>query len=103
MDNRNWLHPFDADGNRRGHQDIPKAIGKLDDDPYRSLAGELRRAGGYAKDATPYSEFLWADFLRRRIVRKAIDQDFKAAVLDAVAHAHGKAARHLPGWCGAED
>src|SRR5436305_4773273 len=30
------------------------------DDPYRSLAGEVRRAGGYAKEATPFSEFLWA-------------------------------------------
>ena len=38
----------------------------LVDDPFRSLAGELRRVGGYAKDTTPFSEFLWADFLRRR-------------------------------------
>jgi hypothetical protein len=29
---------------------------QLQDDPFRSLAGELRRAGGFAKDTTPYSE-----------------------------------------------
>jgi hypothetical protein len=49
---------------------IPKSIKGLDDDPFRSLAGELRSAGGFAKDTTPFSEFLWADFLRRRISRK---------------------------------
>ena len=51
----------------------------LVDDPFRSLAGELRRTGGYAKDITPFSEFLWADFLRRRIKRKAVEKDFNAA------------------------
>src|SRR3974377_1798791 len=40
------------------------------DDPFRSLAGELRRAGGFAKDTTPFSEFLWPDFLRRQMSRK---------------------------------
>jgi hypothetical protein len=41
----------------------------LIDDPFRSLADELRRAGGFAKDTTPFSEFLWTDFLRRRVKR----------------------------------
>jgi hypothetical protein len=31
-------------------------------DPFRGLAGELRNKGGYAKDLTPFEEFLWADF-----------------------------------------
>ncbi len=46
----------------RPYKDLPKTVAKLVDDPFRSLAGELRRAGGYAKDAEPFSEFLWADF-----------------------------------------
>ena len=66
MDNRNWMHPFDAAGRRCHYRDIPKTVSKLADDPFRSLAGELRRAGGFAKDTTPFSEFLWADFLRRQ-------------------------------------
>ena len=70
MDNRNWIHPFDAEGRRRHYRDIPKTFAELVDDPYRSLAGELRRAGGFAKDTTLYSEFLWADFLRRRVKRQ---------------------------------
>src|SRR5260370_39969113 len=76
MDNRNWMHPFDDRGRRRPRKYIPKSIGDLVDDPFRSLDGELRRAGGLAKDTTPFSEFLWADFLRRRIKRKLVENDF---------------------------
>lgn len=100
MDNRNWLHPFDAEGKRRPHADIPRTIAKLPDDPYRSLAGELRRAGGYAKDDTPYSEFLWADFLRRRIGRDMVERRFQTAVTKALDIVRGPDAAYLPGWCG---
>ena len=79
LDNRNLMHPFDDKGRRRGHADIPKSVSDLIDDPFRSLAGELRRAGGFAKDTTPFSEFLWADFLRRRIKRKAVEDNFSHA------------------------
>jgi len=103
MDNRNWLHPFDRHGKRCDHGDLPKTIEHLDDDPYRSLAGELRRAGGYAKTDTPYSEFLWADFLRRHIGAKALHRDFDAAVHDALSIARAADAAHLPGWCGPYD
>jgi hypothetical protein len=53
MDNRNWLHPFDARGERRTYSDLPKKLSKLTDDPYRSLAGAVRNMGGYAKTNTP--------------------------------------------------
>ena len=79
MDNRSWMHPFDAKGERRHYRDIPKSVTGLVDDPFRSLAGELRRHGGFAKDTTPFSEFLWADFLRRRIKRKLVESDFERA------------------------
>jgi hypothetical protein len=100
MDNRNWMHPFDAEGVRRHYESIPKSVRDLVDDPYRSLAGELRRAGGFAKDTTPFSEFLWADFLRRRIKRKVVDRDFDHAIELALQLAKSVAANHLPGWCG---
>jgi len=100
MDNRNWLHPFDADGHRRELKHLPKHVSKLADDPYRSLAGELRRAGGYAKDQTPYSEFLWADFLRRHVRREKVEKSFEAAVVQALEIAHKSKAAYLPGWAG---
>jgi hypothetical protein len=100
MDNRSWMHPFDAKGVRRQYKDIPKSLVDLVDDPFRSLAGELRRAGGYAKDTTPFSEFLWADFLRRRVRVKKVERDFPAAVKQAMALAKSMDANYLPGWCG---
>jgi hypothetical protein len=100
LDNRAWCHPYDAEGKRRGFEDIPKKITGLADDPYRSLAGELRRAGGFAKDTTPFSEFLWADFLRPRIKARQIEARFSAALEKALSLAKSEAAGYLPGWCG---
>ena len=70
LDNHRWAFPYDAKGERRHFRDIPKSVADLKDDPFRSLAGELRRVGGFAKDTTPFSEFLWADFLRRKVPRR---------------------------------
>ena len=100
LDNRAWCHPYDAAGIRQGFDAIPDSIGELKDDPYRSLAGELRRAGGFAKDTTPFSEFLWADFLRGRIKPKAVAKDFAEALSNATVLAKTKEASYLPGWCG---
>jgi len=100
LDNRSWMHPFDDQGRRRGYDDIPKSIGDLIDDPYRSLAGELRRQGGFAKDTAPFSEFLWADFFRRKIKRKAIETNFEDTLEQALTLAKSEDADYLPGWCG---
>ncbi|MDR3511304.1 MAG: ParB-like protein [Caulobacteraceae bacterium] len=99
-DNRGWCHPYDEHGERRGFDAIPTSIAKLKDDPFRSLAGELRRTGGFAKDTTPFSEFIWADFLRRRIKRTTVEDDFPRAIARAIALARSPDANHLPGWCG---
>src|SRR5215813_8255390 len=99
MENRDWTHPF-VDGRRRPYSDLPKSVDKLIDDPFRSLAGELRRAGGFAKDTTPFSEFLWAEFLRRRMKRKAVEANFEIALEEALELAKSMDANYLPGWCG---
>ncbi|MHB8528878.1 MAG: ParB-like protein [Caulobacteraceae bacterium] len=100
LDNKSWCHPYDEAGERVNFADIPATIAKLRDDPYRSLAGDLRHAGGYAKDLTPFAEFLWADFLRGRVKRKAIEKDYSAALRRSVTLAKSRAAAYLPGWCG---
>jgi hypothetical protein len=100
LDNRSWCHPYDSAGRRRDFDAFPKRIADLEDDPYRSLSGELRRSGGFAKDTTPFSEFLWADFLRPRISRKQIEDRFNVAVEKALKLARSDEAAYLPGWCG---
>ena len=100
LDNRGWCHPYDAEGRRCGFDEIPKSITDMADDPYRSLAGELRRAGGFAKDTTPFSEFIWADFLRRRIKISLVRGHFADSMVEALTLARNKDAGYLPGWCG---
>jgi hypothetical protein len=103
LDAKGWCHPYDEKGRRRDFGDIPERLTDLADDPYRSLAGELRRKGGCAKDTTPFSEFLWAQFLRNRIKRSAVRDDFDQALKDALALAKTRDAEYLPGWCGPHD
>jgi hypothetical protein len=100
LDNRGWCHPYDQNGVRRGFDDIPPSIADLHDDPFRSLAGEMRRLGGFSKETVPFSEFLWADFFRRRIKRKVIEKDFQDATERAMRFAKSQEASYLPGWCG---
>jgi hypothetical protein len=100
LDHHSWVHPYDHHGQRVDFARIPKRVDRLKDDPFRSLAGELRRAGGFAKDVTPFSEFLWADFLRRRIERRRVERNFAAAVQQAMTLSKTLDAHYLPGWCG---
>lgn len=100
LDTQKWCHTYDSDGERRDFAAIPTSLAKLTDDPYRSLAGELRRVGGFAKDLTPFSEFVWADFLRQRIGAKDLEKDFETALAKALQFAKSKEADYLPGWCG---
>jgi hypothetical protein len=99
MDHHDWTHPF-VEGRRRPYSDLPKSVDKLLDDPFRSLAGELRRVGGFAKDTTPFSEFLWANFLRQRMKRSAVEADFDRAIKKALELAKTIDAHYLPGWSG---
>jgi len=100
MEQRAWVHPFDATGKRCAYTDIPASIIELKDDPYRSLAGMLRTAGGYAKDASPFAEFLWADYLRPHITRAQIRKSMAQALREAQGLARSPLARYLPGWSG---
>ena len=84
LDRRGWCRPQDAEGQRQDYSYIPTTIGGLTDDPFRSLARAVRRAGGYAKEKAPFSDFLWADFLRQRISRTLVNDDFELALRGAL-------------------
>jgi hypothetical protein len=98
LDARGWCHPYDADGRRLLYERIPTSMSDLSDDPYRSLASALRRVGGFDKVKVPYSEFAWADFLRRRLDRGALERDFAGVLQAALRLSGGEAARALLGW-----
>ncbi len=100
MEQRNWVHPFDDSGERRPYTGIPRSLNGLTDDPHRSLAGMLRSAGGFAKDTSPFAEFLWADYLRPHLSRAQIRKDIDFALREAQGLAKSPLARYLPGWSG---
>ena len=98
LESCNWIHPFDDQGQRRRYDDMPASVNDLIDDPFRSLAGAVKRAGGYAKDRSPFSEFRWADYLRLRIAREQIERDFDRTLALAMDLAQTTEAAALPGW-----
>lgn len=100
LDNSAWCHPYDEKGRRCALSAIPKHLGDLADDAYRSLVGALIREGGCAKSSKPFAEFLWADFLRRRIDKDLVADDFGKAMSKALKLAHSDEAKSLPGWSG---
>lgn len=100
MEERGWLHPFDAEGRRLGPENLPGHVKDMGDDVYRALAGAVRKAGGYGKSQVPFAEFKWADFFRGRIQRALVSKDFDAAVKQALRLAAGADAAGLPGYLG---
>jgi len=98
LESHNWTHPFDDDGRRCSYDDMPASVDNLMDDSFRSLAGALKSAGGYAKDKAPFSEFRWADFLRCRISRELVERNFGRALALAMNLAQSTEAAALPGW-----
>ncbi len=100
MNKNLWVHPLDEYGVRHFYSTIPEHLGKLVDDPYRSLAGYVRDAGGYDKTPTAFAEFVWADFFRRTVPTETVHADFKSAVHAAVPLAQSHLAKGIPGFNG---
>ena len=100
MEFNRWAHPYDQHCDRIGYHAIPTVLERLVDDPFRTLAARVREAGGYAKDAIPYAEFMWAEFYRHRMKLRA-DADPARTLREALRLAHGHEAAFLPGWTGA--
>jgi hypothetical protein len=95
-----WAHPIDQYGKPCPFERIPDRLENLIDDPYRSLAGYVRDAGGYDKSATAFCEFQWADFFRPRVTIGASRDDFNRAVTLALKLASSPEAAGLPGYKG---
>jgi hypothetical protein len=106
-----WLH--DEHGRELPLQELPERLPSCvhgcKDDPYRSIAGFVRMAGGFAKDSKPFAEFKWANFYREHLPlphllsasRADDDSELPESVLQsAVLLAKSPLARGLPGFAG---
>src|SRR5208282_3020788 len=101
MEKAHWAHLLDQFGlGPHPHVLLPDDVRGMADDPFRSLAWALRHSGAYEKNDAPFSEFLWADFLRHEIELVPGDEGFAQALKTAHALARDPKARALPGYKG---
>ena len=100
LDHYSWMHCYDAKGKRRPLDSVPRRFADMQDDPYRSLAAELRDHGGYSKVDVPFLEFLWANYLRRQVALSLLTGEPKRALAKSLKLASSKECSFLPGWCG---
>jgi hypothetical protein len=78
---------------------LPKDIRGLADDPYRSLAWYVRKAGAFENSEKNFAEFQWANFFRgKRLLDRTGLAGMPRAIVRAVALAQSPAAKHLPGY-----
>ena len=97
-----WL--FDSDGSSIRIDEItsylPKSIRDLKNDAYRSLAGMVRKNGGFFKVKVPFSEFCWANFFRNSNLEMETDTIIinDTVFNAAMALARTDKASHLPGF-----
>jgi hypothetical protein len=98
-------------------KDLCTHIKDLANDPYRSLAWEVRTRYGYGKSPHAFAEFLWANFFRIRIVidnwilkdkmrgsdillSKLLDDHKKDIIDEAMELAKSPEAKGMPGYNG---
>jgi hypothetical protein len=99
MQDNGWAYPYDAAGRGpRPYAELPRTVGELRDDPFRSLAWIVREKGGYEKTDVPFAEFRWANFFRTKISAGLIARDLELAVQMALGLAASPEAGNLPGY-----
>ena len=78
---------------------LPRDIRGLADDPYRSLAWFVRKAGGFENSDKNFAEFKWANFFRkRRLLDREGPAGLAKSLVKAVALANSPLAKGLPGY-----
>lgn len=78
---------------------LPKDVRGLADDPYRSIAWFVRKAGAYENSDRNFAEFAWANFFRSKNLLQSDDpKAFEKALLKATKLAQTPEAKKLPGY-----
>ncbi len=78
---------------------LPRDIRGLADDPYRSLAWFVRKAGAFEASEKNFAEFKWANFFRsKNLLDRHGYAGMPQAMVQAVKQAQSPSARTLPGF-----
>ena len=92
---------YDRDQYGAGPHDpnhLPEDVRGMADDPFRSVAWQVRKRGGYEKSDEPFAEFQWAQYFRERLKTYPTRADFEKAVVEAMRLVHDAAAKNLSGY-----
>ena len=106
MDRCKWVYPLKPDGTPVDilANDLPNSVVDMTDDPFRSLAGFVRRAEGFSKVERPFVEFEWAKFFRDHLDKSISIDDmpskYEKVLSEALKLAKSKQARDMPGYLG---
>ena len=79
------IYPFDAWGNRRSIEELPRNVYGLGDFPYRSVAWLVRELGGFPKQPIPYLEMYVGEQFRQNL-KVHPNVDFYGAVMEAMQY-----------------
>ncbi|MFM1814156.1 MAG: hypothetical protein RLZ98_851 [Pseudomonadota bacterium] len=101
MEAEGRLYPYNETGRRVSPAKLPVSLNALRHDPYRDLAWQVRRDGGFAKADVPFAEFHWAGFFRAIIPPELASRPDRRAIKLAKEVARSAAAADLPGYLGA--
>jgi hypothetical protein len=99
MQQHGWVYLYDNKGQGPLPPDrLPRKVTDLTDDPYRALAWEVRKRGGYHKTNASFAEFRWASYFRSRIPIGSAPGDFDRSIDAALKISHSPEAKDLPGY-----
>lgn len=98
MRSRGWLYLRSRGIDEDDLEALPESLADCSDDPHRSLAWAVRKAGGFGKSLDAYAEFAWADYFRERLPLAPDTPIPTPLVQRARRLAHRVEAAHLPGW-----
>lgn len=101
MQTRKYIWPYDEHGRELSLMEfvakLPHNVEGLKDDPYRTLAGMLKDNEAYKKNWTPFSEFHWANHMRKLMPLYG-GNITSLDLYSATILAQSPASSHLPGF-----
>ena len=105
MKKEQYVWMYDENGNEIPNLDyskyLPSSIKGCKDDPYRSIAGFVRKAGGFQKSMKPFAEFVWANFFRKKLpLPNDVSTVPECVISSAINLARSPLASNLPGFDG---
>ena len=100
LDHYSWMHCYDAKGQRHPLDEEPDRFEGMKDDPYRSLAGELRDGVRIFESRHSVPGVSMGEPSEAEIPLALLKTDPKKALSKALKLAPSKQCSFLPGWSG---